>query len=45
METGVTLAVIFIQILIWGGILALLIYLIIRRMRIKQEEDFEKRDN
>ncbi|WP_282100222.1 hypothetical protein [Aquimarina sp. MMG016] len=31
--------------LIWFGVLAALIYLIVRRIRIMKTEDFEKRDN
>jgi len=33
------------QALIWFGILFALIYLIIRRNRVKKLEDFEHRDN
>ena len=32
-------------ILIWPALLVILIYLIIRRIRIKKTEDFEDRDN
>lgn len=34
-----------IQGLIWGIVLIALIYLIFRRISIKETEDFEKRDN
>jgi len=34
-----------IHILVWGGIIGGLIYLIFRRMRLKKEEDFENRSN
>jgi preprotein translocase subunit Sss1 len=31
--------------LFWLGILGVIVYLIFRRIRIKKEENFEKRDN
>lgn len=31
--------------LFWGVVAGLLVYLIVRRIRIKKEEDFEDRDN
>jgi hypothetical protein len=31
--------------LIWGSALIILIFLIIRRVRLKKEENFEDRDN
>lgn len=31
--------------LLWVGIAIILVYLVIRRIRIKETEDFEKRDN
>lgn len=34
-----------ITILFWGAVAGLLVYLIVRRIRIKKEEDFEDRDN
>ncbi|MDY8136762.1 hypothetical protein [Aquimarina sp. 2201CG5-10] len=40
-----TILVLGIYGLIWGGILAALIYLAIRRVRISETENFEKRDN
>lgn len=36
---------ILIPIIIWGGILGGVIYYAIRRWRLKDREDFEKRDN
>ena len=33
------------QMIIWGTLLVILIFLVIRRLRIRDEEDFEKRDN
>jgi len=33
------------QIAIWGGALLIIIFLIIRRMKAKEQEDFDKRDN
>ena len=38
-------AAIFLQLFIWAIIAIILIYLIFRRIRIKETEDFEKRDN
>ncbi len=29
----------------WGVMLVLLVYLIVRRIRIRRREDFERRDN
>ncbi len=34
-----------IQILFWAVVLGLLIYLILRRVKIKKTENFEKREN
>jgi len=45
MEDLITFSIISLQILFWGGCFILLIYLIFRRIRIKETEDFEDRDN
>jgi len=42
METALAFGI---QALIWFGILFSLIYLIIRRHKVKKTEDFEQRDN
>jgi len=39
-----TMAIIF-HVLFWVAIAIVLIYLIIRRINIKEKEDFEERDN
>ncbi len=41
LSTGIVLF----NILIYAALFGILIYLIIRRIRIEGEEDFEKRDN
>jgi len=45
MEDTVALTFFGIHALIWVTILAILVYLIFRRVRIKKEETFENRDN
>jgi len=45
MEDLITFTMISLQVLFWGGCFVLLICLIIRRIKIKETEDFEKRDN
>ncbi len=34
-----------INVIIWGAIIIVIVWLAIRRYRISKEEDFEKRDN
>ncbi|MEO1054557.1 MAG: hypothetical protein AAFX87_28245 [Bacteroidota bacterium] len=41
----ITLLIMVFQGLIFFAVVAVLIYLIIRRINIRQNEDFEKRDN
>ena len=36
---------ILLPIIFWGGLIGLFIYLINRRINIKKNENFEKRDN
>ncbi|SHI83249.1 hypothetical protein SAMN04488508_103345 [Aquimarina spongiae] len=36
---------IFVHAMIWTGVLATLIYLVFRRIRLYKKENFEKRDN
>ena len=44
MET-MAIAMLILHILFWGFIVIALIYLIARRINLKDQEDFEKRDN
>jgi hypothetical protein len=37
--------IIFIQIIIGIGLVSILVYLVIRRVHTKRDEDFEQRDN
>lgn len=42
---GLAKAIVGVHGLIWVGIAVLLIALLVRRLRIRKEETFEKRDN
>lgn len=39
------MTVLIIEGIIWGAILGAIIYLIVRRVKIKKQENFEDRDN
>lgn len=42
---GITALFLGIQGLVWLALAVILIFLIVRRIKIKKKEDFEKRDN
>lgn len=39
------MTILIIEGIIWGAILGAIIYLIVRRVKIKKQENFEDRDN